>query len=48
MMGLCGIQPLFINAGLRHTPTVPCLDVYGMQVKIPGTVMQFPWLMILY
>ena len=30
MMGLCGIQPLFINAGLRHTPTVPCLDVYGM------------------
>jgi uncharacterized protein (TIGR00303 family) len=20
---------LFINAGLRHTPTVPCLDVYG-------------------
>ena len=30
MMGLCGMQPLFINAGLRHTPTVPCLDVYGM------------------
>lgn len=29
MMNLCGIQPLFINAGLRHTPTVPCLDVYG-------------------
>jgi uncharacterized protein (TIGR00303 family) len=29
MMGLCGMQPLFINAGLRHTPTVPCLDVYG-------------------
>jgi uncharacterized protein (TIGR00303 family) len=24
------MQPLFINAGLRHTPTVPCLDVYGM------------------
>ena len=30
MMDLCGIQPLFINAGLRHTPTVPCLDVYGI------------------
>jgi len=30
MMELCGMQPLFINAGLRHTPTVPCLDVYGM------------------
>jgi uncharacterized protein (TIGR00303 family) len=29
MMNLCGIQPLFINAGLRHKPTVPCLDVYG-------------------
>ena len=29
MMKLCGIQPLFINAGLRCTPTVPCLDVYG-------------------
>jgi uncharacterized protein (TIGR00303 family) len=29
MMDLCGIQPLFINAGLRHKPTVPCLDVYG-------------------
>jgi len=30
MMELCGMQPLFINAGLRHKPTVPCLDVYGM------------------
>ena len=29
MMELCGIKPLFINAGLRHKPTVPCLDVYG-------------------
>jgi uncharacterized protein (TIGR00303 family) len=29
MMELCSMQPLFINAGLRHTPTVPCLDVYG-------------------
>jgi uncharacterized protein (TIGR00303 family) len=29
MMELCELQPLFINAGLRHTPTVSCLDVYG-------------------
>ena len=29
MMGLCSMEPLFINAGLHHTPTVPCLDVYG-------------------
>ncbi len=29
MMELCNMQPLFINAGLRHTPTVSCLDVYG-------------------
>ncbi|MCK9592057.1 MAG: TIGR00303 family protein [Methanoregula sp.] len=30
MMELCGMQPLFINAGLRHVPTVPCFDVYGI------------------
>jgi uncharacterized protein (TIGR00303 family) len=29
MMVLTGIKPLFINAGLRHTPSVPCLDAYG-------------------
>jgi uncharacterized protein (TIGR00303 family) len=29
MMELTGLSPLFINAGLAHTPTVPCLDVYG-------------------
>lgn len=29
MMDLCNLSPVFINAGLRHTPTVPCLDVYG-------------------
>ena len=29
MMVLTGLQPLFINAGLRHVPTVPCLDAYG-------------------
>ncbi len=29
MMVLTGLRPLFINAGLRHTPSVPCLDAYG-------------------
>src|SRR5512136_2892927 len=29
MMVLTGTKPLFINAGLRHTPSVPCLDAYG-------------------
>ena len=29
MVELTGLSPVFINAGLVHTPTVPCLDVYG-------------------
>ena len=29
MMDLITMQPLFINAGLRYKPTVPCLDMYG-------------------
>lgn len=29
MISLCGLQPFFVNAGLRHTPTVPCYDLYG-------------------
>jgi len=29
MMEMTGLSPIFINAGLAHTPTVPCLDVYG-------------------
>ena len=29
MVTLCGLEPLFVNAGLRHTPTVPCYDLYG-------------------
>jgi uncharacterized protein (TIGR00303 family) len=32
MMELTGLSPLFINAGLAHRPTVPCLDVYA----VPG------------
>jgi uncharacterized protein (TIGR00303 family) len=35
MTVLCSLQPIFINAGLRHTPTVPCLDVYGMVGEDP-------------
>jgi uncharacterized protein (TIGR00303 family) len=29
MVELTGLAPLFINAGLRNSPTIPCLDVYG-------------------
>ncbi|TAJ44194.1 nicotinate mononucleotide-dependent phosphoribosyltransferase CobT [Methanofollis fontis] len=29
MLQLCGIEPVFVNAGMFNRPTVPCLDVYG-------------------
>ncbi len=29
MVELTGLVPIHINAGLAHSPTVPCLDVYG-------------------
>jgi uncharacterized protein (TIGR00303 family) len=29
VMELTGLSPLFINAGLSHPPTAPCLDLYG-------------------
>lgn len=29
MVDLCKLQPVFINAGLKNTPTVPCFDTYG-------------------
>ena len=29
MISLIGLEPLFVNAGLHHTPTVPCYDLYG-------------------
>lgn len=32
---LCGIQPLFVNAGLHHTPTVSCFDLYGKPGEDP-------------
>ncbi|MEM2124704.1 MAG: TIGR00303 family protein [Methanolinea sp.] len=35
MVELCGIIPLFVNAGLVHRPTVPCLDVYGEPGRDP-------------
>jgi uncharacterized protein (TIGR00303 family) len=35
MMELTGIQPLFVNAGLCHPPTVPCFDVYGSPGEDP-------------
>ena len=35
MVELTGLVPLFINAGLRYSPTVPCLDVYGAPGEDP-------------
>lgn len=29
MVELTALSPVIINAGLAHTPTVPCLDAYG-------------------
>jgi uncharacterized protein (TIGR00303 family) len=37
MMDLIAMQPLFINAGLLHKPTVPCLDMYGEVGEDPRT-----------
>jgi uncharacterized protein (TIGR00303 family) len=34
-MVLTGLCPLFMNAGLVHPPTVPCLDVYGTPGQDP-------------
>jgi uncharacterized protein (TIGR00303 family) len=34
-MELTGLCALFINAGLVHAPTVPCLDVYGTPGQDP-------------
>ncbi len=35
VMELLEMTPLFINAGLVHTPTVPCLDLYGFPGEDP-------------
>jgi uncharacterized protein (TIGR00303 family) len=37
MMELIGLTPLFINAGLTHTPVIPCLDMYGEPGRDPRT-----------
>lgn len=42
MMDMCGIIPLFINAGLVHRPTVPCLDVYGEPGQDPRSTDAVP------
>jgi uncharacterized protein (TIGR00303 family) len=34
-MEMTGLCPLFINAGLVHAPTIPCLDVYGTPGQDP-------------
>jgi uncharacterized protein (TIGR00303 family) len=35
VMELLDMSPLFVNAGLVHTPTVPCLDLYGSAGEDP-------------
>ncbi|MDD1716775.1 MAG: TIGR00303 family protein [Methanoregulaceae archaeon] len=42
MMTLTGLSPLFINAGLVHRPTVPCLDLYGEPGGDPRTDQAVP------
>lgn len=37
MMRLTGLSPLFINAGLEHTPTIPTYDLYGRPGGDPRT-----------
>jgi uncharacterized protein (TIGR00303 family) len=48
MMVMTGLKPLFINAGLHHTPSIPCLDTYGevagdprIDDALPSTVRLF-------
>jgi uncharacterized protein (TIGR00303 family) len=35
MAELCGLSPVFVNAGLEHRPSVPCIDVYGEPGRDP-------------
>ena len=44
MMELIDHAPLFVNAGLCHTPTVPCYDLYGEVGGDPrhGSALQDP------
>jgi uncharacterized protein (TIGR00303 family) len=47
-MELTGVSPVFINAGLAHTPTVPCLDVYGSPGRDPRTEDAVPQAEVLF
>ncbi|MEN6610316.1 MAG: nicotinate mononucleotide-dependent phosphoribosyltransferase CobT [Methanoregulaceae archaeon] len=35
MMELTGLTPIFINAGLKYIPTVPCIDTYSSPGEDP-------------
>ena len=48
MMVLTGQKPLFINAGLRYAPVVPCLDVYGEPAGDPRSGDALPGAISLY
>lgn len=48
IMDLCGLSPLFLNAGLVHPPTVPCLDVYGQPGRDPRVEDAVPDAEVLY
>jgi uncharacterized protein (TIGR00303 family) len=48
MMDLCNLPPVFINAGLSHSPTVPCYDVYGRPGEDPRYTNAVPSVMDLY
>jgi uncharacterized protein (TIGR00303 family) len=48
MMELTNLIPLFINAGLAHEPTVPCLDVYGCVGDDPRVKDAVPCIEALY
>lgn len=48
MMILTGLTPLFVNAGLVHTPVIPCLDVYGSPGRDPRETDAVPMAEALY
>jgi uncharacterized protein (TIGR00303 family) len=48
MMALTGLEPVFVNAGLVHRPTVPCLDLYGEPGLDPRTGDAVPGVEVLY
>jgi uncharacterized protein (TIGR00303 family) len=48
MMDLISVKPLFINAGLAQSPTVPCLDAYGCVGEDPRERDAVPCADVLY